>query len=97
MQAVQPLTSLPSAERLAEIEQLVSKYLCVDCVLRIEHTPQVVNGHVRWEQWGKTMFAIRDAAPVIEAIVACRASHPTHTIRLCAERLKPASRLVFWV
>ena len=97
MQAVQPLTQLPIAGRLAEVKQLVSKYLCGDCVVRIEHTPRVVDRHVRWQQWGQTFFAIKDADPVIDAIVAARARYPTHTIRLCAERLQPQSRLVFWV
>ena len=97
MQAAQPLTRLPNAGRLAEVSQLVSKYLRGDCVVRIEHTPRVVDRHVRWQQWGQTFYAIRDAGPVIDAIVACRARYPTRTIRVCAERLRPQSRLVFWV
>jgi ribulose-bisphosphate carboxylase small chain len=97
MQAAQRLTHLPHAGRLDEVRQMISKYLCGDCVVRIEHTPRVVDRHVRWQPWGQTFFALKDATPVIDEIVACRASFPTHTIRLCAERLRPQSRLVFWV
>ena len=97
MQTAQPLTQLPTAGRMAEVNKLVSKYLYGDCVVRIDHTPRVVDRHLRWQPWGQTFFAIRDAGPVIDAIVACRSSYPTHTIRVCAERLRPQSRLVFWV
>ena len=97
MQAAQPLTRFRTAGRLAEVNQLVTRYLCGDCVVRIDHTPRVVDGQVRWQPWGQTFFAIRDAGPVLDAIIACRASYPTHTIRVCAERLQPQSRLVFWV
>ena len=97
MQTAQSLTRLPTAGRLAEVSQLVSKYLRGDCVVRIDHTPRVVDRDVRWQQWGQTFYAIRDAGPVIDAIVACRARYPTRTIRVCAERLQPQSRLVFWV
>ena len=97
MQAAQALTHVPHAGGLDEVRQMISKYLCGNCVVRIEHTPCVVDRYVRWQTWGQTFFALKDAEPVIDAIVACRASFPTNTIRLSAERLHPQSRLIFWV
>jgi ribulose bisphosphate carboxylase small subunit len=43
------------------------------------------------------LFAIKEPAPVIEAIMACRANHPNHAIRLYAEKVKPEVRFVYWV
>ena len=97
MQVVKPATHLPSTGKMAEVRKLISDYLCGNCSVRIEHTPRIVDRHVHWDQWGEAFFALKDATPVIDGIVACRAEHPDHTIRLCAERLHPQSRLVFWV
>ena len=98
MQAAQVSTHFPSPEhRLAEVRQLVSEHLRGDWVVRIEHTPRVMDYRQGWQRWGKALLPTGDAAPVIDAIRGCRATHPAHKIRLYAEKLRPQARLVFWV
>lgn len=97
-QAAQLLAHLPTRDhRMAELEQMVVEHLHGDWVVRIEHTPRVMDYHDGWKQWGKALFPVGDPARVIDAISGCRNRHPAHTIRLCAEKLRPQARLVLRV
>ena len=82
--------NLPS---VAEVKNLVEDSLTHDWILRIEHFgPAASTSQSRqWQQWGDSLFAVPDASSVIDGIVACRASHPTHCIRLNAEKVNPRS------
>jgi ribulose bisphosphate carboxylase small subunit len=84
---------------IPEIARLIEDNLAYDWILRVEHSASDVIKpmHRQWKQWGDSLFAITDPSPVIDSIVACRASHPDHNIRLHAEKVRPSSRLYYWV
>lgn len=97
MQLDQSATPLPSVQCLDQIDKLVTENLRGEWIVRIEHTSRVCRHSTCWNSWGKALFAITESAPVIDAITACRANHPTHAIRLCAEKVRPETRLIFCV
>lgn len=97
MQIAQLSTPLPSLQCLDQIEQLVTESLRGDWIVRIEHTNKISRYETSWQSWGKALFAIKDPATVIDAIMACRANHPSHAIRLHAEKVNPAVRFMYWV
>jgi ribulose-bisphosphate carboxylase small chain len=97
MQIAQLSTALPSLQCQDQIEQMVNESLRGDWIVRVEHTNRVTPHNTYWQSWGKALFAIKEPAPVIEAIMACRANHPNHAIRLYAEKVKPEVRFVYWV
>jgi ribulose bisphosphate carboxylase small subunit len=80
-----------------DLKQTIEQSLIGNWIIRIEYAADDESAFTGWRTWGKPMFAIRDTAPVVNAILACRASFPHHGIRMTAERLNPASRLVYWV
>jgi ribulose bisphosphate carboxylase small subunit len=88
------LLNLPS---IAEVKNLVEDSLTHDWILRIEHFgPGASTSPSRqWQQWGDSLFAIPDASSVIDGIVACRASHPAHCIRLHAEKVNPRTQMYY--
>ncbi len=90
------LLNLPS---VADVKKLVEDSLTHDWILRIEHFAPCADqaAHEQWMQWGDSLFAVRDASSVIDSIVACRTSHPKHTIRLNAEKVRPRCQLYYWV
>lgn len=89
--------SSPTLAGLNEVERLVKENLTHDWILRVEHADVVNCAFSRWRQWGESLYAVKDAVPVTAAIVSCRAGQPTHSIRLCAEKLNPRVRLVYGV
>jgi ribulose bisphosphate carboxylase small subunit len=90
----QPCLSIPDLERL---EALIESSLTHDWILRVEYTDEVTPGTTSWQQWGEALFAIREAAPVMESIAACRTARPRCHIRLQAEKLMPRTRMLYCV
>ena len=86
--------NLPS---VAEVKKLVENSLTHDWILRIEHIgPGAGKAKpAQWQQWRDSLFAVTDAASVIDGIVSCRSSNPQHAIRLNAEKLKPRTQMYF--
>jgi ribulose bisphosphate carboxylase small subunit len=82
---------------LADVEEFIRQHLCGDWVLRVEHADRVEPRGAHWQQWGKALFAIWDPEPVVAALAECQGNHPTHTVRLCAEKSRPGQRLVYWI
>lgn len=84
---------------VAGLKKLVEDSLTHDWILRIEHIGPAsgMAAHPHWTQWGDSLFAVRDASSVIDTVVACRSSHPTHAIRLNAEKVNPRTRMVYAV
>jgi ribulose bisphosphate carboxylase small subunit len=80
-----------------KLRALIESSFTHDWVLRVEHTEESEPGSGSWRQWGETAFAIREAAPVMDSIAACRDKHPQHNIRLNAEKLKPRTRMLYCV
>lgn len=88
------LLNLPS---VTEVSKLVEDSLTHDWILRIEHFGPAAGRtlHERWAQWGDSLFAVKDASAVIDTIVACRTTHPTHAIRLNAEKVNPRTQMYY--
>lgn len=97
MQQLSRLPSLIQSDRLDEVEQLIGQNLCGDWILRIEHAACDTDPYLLWQPWGDPFFAVNSSVPVIAAIRSCRAKLPKHSIRLCAEKLRPQTRLIYWV
>ncbi|KPJ97133.1 MAG: hypothetical protein AMJ55_00200 [Gammaproteobacteria bacterium SG8_15] len=98
MQLVQqhatPLATLQSHD---ELEKLINQSLHGDWIIRVEHVGQDETQQSRWQQWEKALFAVKNSAPVMEAIYACRASNPSHSIRMHAEKVRPQTRFIYSV
>ncbi len=90
----QPCVDMPD---LDELKSLIESSFTHDWILRVEYTHDATPKSHPWQQWGEAAFAIRDAAPVMESIAACRKQYPMHNIRLNAEKLKPRSRMLYCV
>lgn len=86
-----------SVSHLDQLKLLIESSFTHDWILRVEHTDEAAPKSTSWQQWGQAKFAIREAAPVMEIIAACRDEYPMHNIRLHAEKLKPRSRMLFCV
>ncbi|MDH5732019.1 MAG: ribulose bisphosphate carboxylase small subunit [Gammaproteobacteria bacterium] len=80
-----------------ELEQLIKNSLCSDWALYLEIMNAKSNCEGKWKQWGTTHFALHDANPVLEAIQACRISHPNHFIRIFAKKYRPNTELIYSV
>lgn len=96
MQLVQQhFTPLVPLQGHAELEQLIDQSLRGDWIIRVEHMAQDQPPHSRWQQWQNALFAVKSPNPVMEAIYACRASNPTHSIRMYAEKVRPQTRFIY--
>ena len=95
MQPAQSVTRLPALDCLDEVEQLVRRSLRGNWVIRVEYADTTQPAD--WQTWGKPLFAVRNSAALVDAILACRASHPMRAIRLNAERFHPDTRLIYWI
>lgn len=97
MQLAQSLKPMLPLENLAAVKHLVSESLFGDWVIQIEHSSLSDKVNEQWSRWGEGFFGSRDLAGLVDALLACRASNPSHAIRLNAQKLRPHSRLVYWV
>ena len=97
MLLAEPVIPLVSSTTLNEINNLVEQNLLGEWVVRIEHSGEPATGNQDWQQWRAALFALKNAEPVINAILACRANSPNHAIRLHAEKLRPQTRFIYWV
>lgn len=94
MQLVQQPTSLALIPGHGELEKMIHQSLRGDWIIRVEHMGQDQPPHSRWQQWEKALFAVKSPEPVMEAIYACRAINPTHSIRMYAEKVQPQTRFI---
>lgn len=81
---------------LVKLRSVIESGFTHDWLLRVEHT-----GHsdttCSWQEWGQPRFVIADASTILMDVAACHVQHPTHAIRLCAEKLNPRTRLLYCV
>ncbi|MEN8206753.1 MAG: ribulose bisphosphate carboxylase small subunit [Pseudomonadota bacterium] len=89
-----PCINLPDLDKL---KSLIESSFTHDWVLRVEHTEEAIPEPGSWRQWGEALFAIREAAPVMNSIATCRDKHPQHNIRLNVEKLRPRTRMLYCV
>ena len=67
-----------------EIRAQVEYALAQGWAVSVEYTDDPHPRNFYWEMWGNPMFDLRDAAGVTAEIVASRAQHPHHYIRVNA-------------
>lgn len=94
VRSLYPASNLPS---LGEVSNLVRQGLGPDWVIRIEHLLPDSPPGSRWTAWDKARFAPRDPTSIIDTIHRCHQAYPDHAIRLCAEKLRPETQLVYWI
>jgi ribulose bisphosphate carboxylase small subunit len=95
--SAQPETSCPDLPELAKLRSLIDSGFTHDWLLRIEHAGGSHASGRRWQEWGQPAFAITNAATVVTEVAECHARHPTHAIRLQAEKLNPRTRMLYCV
>lgn len=67
-----------------QISAQLAHALAQGWALSIEHTRVPHPRDVYWEMWGLPAFDLRDPAPVLREIRACRAAHPDHYVKVNA-------------
>ena len=77
------------------LRKLIEDSLLSDWVIRIEYGNGSYDSD--WLQWGDTIFAIRSAEPVLDAIVDCYNRNSNCPIRLHAEKVRPQTRMLYTV
>lgn len=84
LQAIRPDT--------AYLKKIIENSLLADWAISIEYQSSEAFG---WQLWNTAYFAIRSAKPVLEALLDCYTKYPTSTIRICAEKFHPQTRLLY--
>lgn len=96
--SAQPETTRSDLPELAKLRSLIESGFTHDWLLRIEHAGGGGNTSSHsWQEWGQPAFAITNAATVVTEVAECHARHPTHAIRLQAEKLNPRTRMLYCV
>ena len=95
MQSDNSCASVVKLHYLDELERHIENTLSDHWILRVEHTEDVNPVHTQWQQWGNALYCLKEARPLIHSIQACRVKHPTHSIRLYAEKTSPRIRLIY--
>jgi ribulose bisphosphate carboxylase small subunit len=88
-------TPVVTLQNLDEIEGLVENTLWDHWIIRIEHSGNVNPVQTQWQQWGKALYCVRQASPVIDSIQACVERYPMHSVRLFAEKTSPRTRFTY--
>jgi len=78
----------------AYLKKIIESSLLADWAIRIEYQAGQSDASC-WQLWDKTYFAIRCAKPVLETLLDCYTKHPTSTIRICAEKYRPQTRILY--
>jgi ribulose-bisphosphate carboxylase small chain len=68
----------------AEIAQQIEYGLGKGYAWSVEYTDDPHPRNTYWEMYGNPMFDLRDAAGVVQEMLACRKTFPRHYIRLVA-------------
>lgn len=80
----------------AYVTKIIESSLLADWAISIEYQSGESEATC-WQLWDKAYFAIRSAKPVLEALLACYTKHPRCTIRICAEKFRPQTRMLYTV
>jgi ribulose bisphosphate carboxylase small subunit len=97
MQLNEYFTRLTSLALFSKVETLVENSLLGDWIIWVEYGQQRSDGDVAWQQWNKPLYALKDAKSLNEEILNCRMCFPFHHVRLYAEKLKPQTKMIYWV
>ena len=80
----------------AYLKKIIESSLLAEWAISIEYQSGESEAPC-WQLWDKAYFAIRSAKPVLEALLDCYTKHPRSTIRLCAEKFRPQTRMLYTV
>lgn len=80
----------------AYIKKIIESGLLADWLIRIEYRNSVSQAG-DWQLWEQSHFALRSAKPVIKTLLDCYTKQPGSIIRICAERFRPQTRLLYTV
>ncbi len=67
-----------------QIRAQIEYALAQGWALSVEHTTDPHPRNVYWEMWGPPMFDLRDAAGVMQEVLACRAAFPDSYVKVNA-------------
>jgi len=95
MQSDHSRASVVKLHYLDELERHVENTLSDHWILRVEHTEDVNPVYIQWQQWGDALYCVKEARPLVNSIQACRVKHPTHSVRLYAEKTSPRTRFIY--
>jgi ribulose bisphosphate carboxylase small subunit len=95
MQSGHNYAPVVTLQNLDELERHIENTLSDRWIIRIEHSGNVNPVRTQWQQWGKALYCVRDARPVIESIQACVERYPMHSVRLFAEKTSPRTQFVY--
>lgn len=80
----------------AYLKKVIESSLLADWAIRIEY--QSCDSETGdWQLWQQAHFAIRSAKPVIDTLLDCYTRNPKSTIRICAEKFYPTTRMFYTV
>jgi hypothetical protein len=51
----------------------------------------------QWRRWDKPLFALRDADPVIDNIMACCKANPDCSMKMVCEHFSPQYRCIYYI
>ena len=86
-----------SYQVINDVAQVIDNHLRGDWVIRIEYTEEAEYLNTSWKQWGKAYFKIIAPDEVMDNILDCHINNQLCSIRLHAEKIKPASHLYYSV
>ncbi|NEV64693.1 ribulose bisphosphate carboxylase small subunit [Thiorhodococcus minor] len=89
--AAQPAQGAHGAE--AAILDRVTNCIDRNCVICVEHAPNVEPRLARWQAWEKPRCFDGDIGTVYASIEGCRRAHADHHIRLSVESMTWRSRM----
>jgi ribulose bisphosphate carboxylase small subunit len=86
--------SLSKKRDFTEVKELIETSFMHDWAITIEYAVQTEHDGSQWVRWDKTFFAIKDAGPVMENIVACCECNPNCSMKMICEHYNPPYRCV---
>jgi ribulose bisphosphate carboxylase small subunit len=79
-----------------KLRKLIENSMQFDWVIRVEYASGDSEAAC-WQQWDKTFFAVRTADAVLLAVTDCYKNNPASTIRICAEKVRPQTHMLYTV
>ena len=95
--AAASLSNQNHSPELEKLRSVVESGFTHDWILRIEHSGGSCSSAGGWQEWGETAFAIMNADQLVADVAECHTRHPTHSIRLRAEKINPRTQMLYCI
>jgi ribulose bisphosphate carboxylase small subunit len=95
-QAATALAQPPKYD-FAEIRNLLQGSFMRDWAISIEYAVTATDHSNQWRRWDKPLFALRDADPVIDNIMACCKANPDCSMKMVCEHFSPQYRCIYYI